>query len=120
MGIKSGDEFKGILRKIHEQGLIVLMSYCVPFPRYGRVYDDGVAVPYDEWQAIKGLWREQEYIESVFIGNNVERFRALDWRSDYLVKERIQMDIDYEYEFGLQTRYTLTDEAIRLIGADEW
>lgn len=46
-----------LLKKIHEQELIVLSSHHVAYPRYGHDYDSGEAVPDDEWKQIKSLWK---------------------------------------------------------------
>lgn len=42
-----------VLRKIHEQGLEVLwdVSHKQYVPRYGRTYETGIPVPYEDWNA---------------------------------------------------------------------
>ena len=99
-----------MINKIRERGLIVLMSYRKPFPRWGEDYEYGEPLTTLEWENCQQLWKERITIETMFILGEQVRYRKQHWKSKYLERESIKMDDDYEYETGLQTRYNIIGE----------
>ena len=100
-----------LLKKIGVEGLIVLSSYCIKYPRYGHEYETGHDISGDEWRLIQTLWHEGDDPKAFMINGEIVRVRGYCFKSDYLEQERLKMDEDYEYHTGLQTRYILTDLA---------
>lgn len=120
-----------ILKRIHDEGLVIQWSYCVPTARYWDVstvddlqwkilidewLDLGQPMPNEEWTVFKSEIRPEKTETIVYESHGfVDRFTAKGDDETYVKAIKIDMPENYEFDSGLIYRHVLTDEALELL-----